>query len=403
MPIDAPDLWIILTAASVLLVRAGLGLWMIGASRSKHAASAGIRGMAEFCVGMLAFWAVGSAILLHTHNGVLGLAPRLLIGLQTPGVSACYFAALVLIVTAIATSAIAERCRFFVVIVLSVLVGAVLVPVVGHWVWYGWLGRVGVLDVSGALAVHLLAATAGLVASVFVGPRNGKFNHDGSTNMIPGHNVGMILAGALLATAGWIPWLAGASTLAGTPRVPAVMNALVAAAAAGAASMFLSFRRFGKVDGALLGGAMLGGLVAISAAAGAVPGWAALIIGLVAGWLIPTVTVFLDTRFRVDDPAGSVAIHGAGAVWALLAAGIFREVPFLDRLRQTGVQLLAIVVVVLFVAIVTGLVMKGVALVAPLRVREADEYDGLDLAEHDVNAYPDFQQTMIKSYHLREA
>ena len=400
---DVPDTWIIVTAASVLLVRAGLGLWTIGASRSKHAASAGIRGLAEFCVGMLAFWAVGIAILLQIRNEVLAIEPTLLVGWQTPGVNACYFAALVLVATAVATSAVAERCRFFVIVVLSALVGGVLLPTVGHWVVYGWLARLGVRDVGGAATVHVLAGVSGLVASTLVGPRNGKFNHDGSTNMIPGHSVGLILSGALVAIAGWVIWLAGGATLAGTPRAPAVMNGLVSASAAGVVSMFLSFRRFGKVDGALLGGAMLGGLVAISAAAGTIPGYWALLVGAVAGWLVPTTTLYLDTRFRIDDPAGSIAIHGAGGAWALVAAGLFQPGAAVDRLRHTGVQLLALGVVVLFVAAFTGSILKLVAGWAALRVREADEYDGLDLAEHDVNAYPDFQQTMIKSYHMREA
>jgi Amt family ammonium transporter len=130
---------------------------------------------------------------------------------------------------------------------------------------------------------------------------------------------------------------------------------------------------------------------------------AAFVIGAVAGILVPWMLIRFDLRLRLDDPAGVVAIHGAGGAWALLAAGIFRYASLQQWLIGLAVQALAIGAVLSLVIACTAGLMLLLHATTGLRAAEADEYDGLDLAEHDINAHPDFQQTMIKSYHLREA
>jgi Amt family ammonium transporter len=208
----------------------------------------------------------------------------------------------------------------------------------------------------------------------------------------------------LLMLAGWVPYVLGAAALNGGfgPKTP--MNVLLAAAAGTLAAVVFGQIRYGKVDVMLTYGGLLGGLVAITAAGGAVHSIWAVVIGAVAGVIVPVATVTIDLVWKLDDPGGGVAAHAVGGAWGTLAVGLFAPsagVP--DKLQHLGVQLLGLSMI--------GAISFGASFIAflalkrtvGLRLGEDAEYDGADLAEHDLNAYPDFQQTMIKSYHLREA
>ena len=182
------------------------------------------------------------------------------------------------------------------------------------------------------------------------------------------------------------------------------MNTLLAGAAGAVASVVLSQIRYGKPDIHLTFAGMLGALVSITAIADAPSAWMAVLTGVVAGLIVPVLLLVLDLIWKIDDTTGGVAIHGVGAAWGLLAAGFFAPVgSFPQRLKLIGAQLLGIVAIVAVTTIVSLLVFLVLKKTVGRRSKEADEFDGLDLAEHDIGAYPDFQQTTIKSYHLREA
>jgi Amt family ammonium transporter len=261
------------------------------------------------------------------------------------------------------------------------------------------------VDVAGASSVHLSAGVCAAVGAAFVGSRNGKYNRDGSANMIPGHNIPLAAAGVLAMLVAWVPYLVGSASLRAPMSVTTIepMNVLLAAAAAGAASMALARIRYGKPDVVLTLTAVLGGLVSISAAGGRVGTGSAVLIGAVGGLVVPLAAIALDLLAHLDDPTGGVAIHAVGGLWGTLAAGLFAPVGVVDRLKLLGVQALGAVAIVALAAALSVALFAVLRATAGLRVREADEYDGLDLAEHDIGAYPDFQQTTIKSYHLREA
>jgi Amt family ammonium transporter len=403
--------WVVVLASGALLVRAGQMLWAIGLSRSKNVASAGFRGVADLCVATLCFWAIGASIHFQRSNGIFGIDVRSLAGWG--GISPHWFSmlALVLIATAIVAPAIAERSRLGVPLSAGALLSAILVPLVGHWTWRGWLNQLGFVDLAGASAVHLVAASCAATAAIFVGAREGKYNRDGSSNMIPGHSVSLVILAAILMLIGWAPYVTTAAMMHRAGEIPGGLiaaNVFISGAAGGLVSLIVGQLRFGKADVLLTIAGMLGGLVSISAGAASVGTSAAFLIGLVAGIIIPAATVLIDLRWKIDDPGGVIAIHGVGGIWALLAVAIFAPMPSMpvhpiDRLKQIGVQLLGSVVAIAISAVLTAIVMILVRSTAGLRSSEADEFDGLDLAEHDINAHPDFQQTMIKSYHLREA
>jgi Amt family ammonium transporter len=161
--------------------------------------------------------------------------------------------------------------------------------------------------------------------------------------------------------------------------------------------------KYGKVDVMLTYAGLLGGLVAITGGASLFPTSAAVVIGAVAGVLVPLLVVHLDLTWKVDDPTMAIAVHGAGGAWGTIAVGLFLNVEMARRVRFILTQIGGMVVIAIFAIVVAYGVMYALKRLVGVRSKEPDEFDGLDLAEHDLNAYPDFQQTMIKSYHLREA
>lgn len=387
------DMWLIVLGAGALLVRVGMALHECGASRSKNAAGAILRALLDVSVATIAFWAVGWRIVCW--------------GAELPGVIEPAFdsrlfvyLAMTLIGTGIVSGALAERTRFFTLVVPSLLMGGVLIPV-GLWcVRYGPGGAWGYIDVGGASVVHLAGAVCALAGTWVVGARTGKFNRDGSSNAIPGHSIPLAGLGALLMGVGWVPYMLGATLLAVGNRNLAAWNTVLAAAGGAVASMVFSQVRYRKPEALLTLTGLLGALVAVSGPAGTIPTWGALVLGAVAGVVVPWLILQLDLRFRIDDPTGVIGVHGGGGLLGTLAAGAA-----LVGQRPMGVvwQLVGAVVVIVVVGGVSLGVFTVLKKTVGLRSTADEEFDGLDLGEHDVNAYPDFQQTMIKSYHLREA
>jgi Amt family ammonium transporter len=247
-----------------------------------------------------------------------------------------------------------------------------------------------------------MCALAGAVA---VGARTGKYNRDGSASMIPGHNVPLAGVGVLAMLVGWGPYVAGCLIYRGlfVQAGPAAMQTLLCAAAAGLTAMLLGKYRYGKPDVILTLMGFLGGLAAIAAGAGHISARGAVAIGAVAGIIVPLSAVWLDLWCRIDDPAGAIAIHGIGGMLGTIAVGFFVPGSVAHRLGQLGMQALGAAVLGGLALLLSAVLFSILRVAARLRATEADEFDGLDLAEHDIGAYPDFQQTMIKSYHLREA
>jgi Amt family ammonium transporter len=265
------------------------------------------------------------------------------------------------------------------------------------------------MDAAGASVLHVTGGLMAAAGAFFVGPRNNKYNTDGSSNLIPGHSTPLAATGLALVFVGWLPYVIGACLIHGTlPHAQSptrsAINVILAAAASILVTYGMSRARYGKPDVHLTLGGLLSGLVSITACAGAVNPIAAVAIGGIGGMLVAWLSVQIDMNWKIDDPSGTIAAHIIGGAWSTLAAGIFAETTTTAmRLKQIAVQCVGLLTIALFASLCAIALFWILKSVMPLRVPEADEYDGLDLAEHDLNAYPDFQQTMIKSYHLREA
>jgi Amt family ammonium transporter len=398
-----------------LLLRAGFALQASGSLRAKNSASAVLRITADTAAAALAFWAFGAGILFQTHNGWLGFDGGFLFR-EPPNVASTEFFHLTLCIIggAIVTGAIAERAKFYVGFTASAVLGGIVFPIAGHWIWFGQLQIWGLhfIDFGGATAIHLTGATFGAIGIAVVGSRAGKYNRDGSSSSIPGHSLPMLGIGSLLLFAGWFPYLIGClvahwpadSTVSDIALGIAATNIMLAAAAGVAGGLIYSQFRYGKPDLFFTYGGLIGGLVAISSGIAVVPGYGAIAIGLVAGILVPIVSLELDLTAKLDDPIGVIAIHGVGAIWGTLATAIFIPLSdFSDHFKLLAVQCGGLAMVIALSAIVAGVMFVILKKLGAMRVVDADEFDGLDIGEHDINSYPDFQQTTIKSYHTREA
>jgi len=383
-----------LLAAGVILIRIGQMLYLTGMARSKNAGGAGLRALLDFCVVVLAVWAFGMAILSGDWHGLVGINAGLGgLWLQVALVAA--------IATMIPHAAGFERTKLGPSLVIPAILAGVVVPVC--WRFSGILedSRLHFHDECGASYLHIAGAVWALVACYAVGARTGKRNNDGSSNMIPGHNTPLSATGAMLILAGFLPYIAFFPIT--SESAIALGNVLLSAATAALAACIFTNIKYGKPDYHLIFTALLGGLVAMTAAPAALPSYDAVITGVIAGLVLPWVTILLDLKFKLDDPISAVAIHGGGGTLSLLLAGVMLSGSLAHRTAQLGYQaagLLAVAIMALAAAAPTYGILKALF---GLRAKEADEYDGLDLGELDMNAYPDFQQTMIKSYHMREA
>src|SRR6184192_4228667 len=227
----------------------------------------------------------------------------------------------------------AERAKLWVYFVFGIYFTLVY-SIVSHWIWHGdgWLFHKGMQDFAGSTVVHYQGALAALAGALILGPRIGKFGHDGRANPIPGHNIPYAVLGTLILWFGWFGFNPG-STLSvdygGFGFFAYVALTTNIAAAAGAVTgMIVAWLRLGKPDISMMLNGALGALVAITAASGFVAPWAAIVIGAGSG-------VIAVERIGIDDPIGAVAVHGMSGVWGTLACGLF-AVPVLASHLATG-------------------------------------------------------------------
>lgn len=388
----------IVFALAAGLLRVGLTLYAAGLTRAKNSAGTALRSVCDLAVATLAAFVVGAVIvqLLLLRGRPFSSVLSHLYSSQ--------ISELVLLVTLVASVAsgiavgpLVERSRFIAALTTSAVLGGVVVPLLMAWsVPGGWISRsLRQIDPAGAAWLHVAGGVLAFVVARAVGARDNKYHRDGSASVIPGHSLPMAICGALLMA---IALTVQASWWGAAP----MLTVLLSIAGATTSSLVLSTLRFGKPDVLFVITGMLGGAVAgLAGTAGIAPA-AGILIGAAAGLAVPTAAMLVDLRLRVDDPSSAIAIHVGGGVIATLAAGIFSTAPsvgdWIVRLLGQFVGLLLATGMAAGAGLAIATILRG-----RLRASEADEFDGLDLAEHDVGAYPDFQQNTIRSYHLREA
>ncbi len=293
-------------------------------------------------VGTLSALGPGTGVLDAMYSIHIGDKTIELIGLKGfflgPSVYDCGIFALFLFqmvfmdtTATIPTGGAAERWKFSAFMLYGCALGTILYPVYGCWVWGGgWLSHLGttfglghgMVDFAGSSVVHFQGGLLSLIAAWFVGPRIGKYNKDGSVNAIPAHSVPMAVIGTFILAFGWFGFNPG-STLAGTDlRIAIVATNTMLASATGALTtvLYMWNVRGNKPDPTMACNGMLAGLVAITAPCAFVTSLSACIIGIVAGILVVEGVFFIERKMKIDDPVGSIAVHGVCGAWGVIVA-----------------------------------------------------------------------------------
>jgi len=399
--------WVLIAAFLVFFMQAGFGMVEAGFIRAKNVCNILTKNFLDFCMASLGFFIFGYAIMFGAGNGFMGFKGWFLTGAASgAGVPLYAFwlfqAAFCGAAATIVAGGMAERMKFQAYLVYSFLISAFIYPVVGHWIWGGgWLAAKGFADFAGSTVVHAVGGSAALIGTMILRPRDGKYNRDGSPNVLAGHSIPLASLGVFILWFGWFGFNPGSTLSVGNGDLIArvAINTNLAAAMGGIMAMFTVWKMFGKPDLSMAMNGALAGLVAITAPCAFVEPWAAILIGGIGGVLVVLGVVLLD-KARIDDPVGAVPVHGLNGVWGTLSIGLFGQKALglaNDGLfygggpAQLGVQLLGVVSVVAFILVTMGIVFKVLDATMGLRVSRDEELRGLDIGEHGMESYAGFQ------------
>ncbi len=302
-----------------------------------------------------------------------------------------FFFQVVFVATAmsIVSGAVAERMKLWSFFLFAVVLTGFIYPVQGFWKWgNGWLNVGGFLDFAGSGVVHMCGAAAALAGVLLLGARKGKYGPKGQVNAIPGANLPLAALGTLILWLGWFGFNGGSQLqVTGVDNANAValifVNTNMAAAGGLVFALLLARFWFGKADLTMALNGALAGLVAITAEPLTPAPFEATVIGAIGGLLVVASIVTLD-KLRIDDPVGAISVHGVVGIWGLIA------VCFTNPDASFLWQLIGIVSIFAWVFIMSFIVWFVIRLTVGIRVPEEEEYEGVDIGECGLEAYPEF-------------
>ena len=308
-----------------------------------------------------------------------------------------FFFQVVFVATAmsIVSGAVAERMKLWAFLIFAVVMTGFIYPMEGSWTWGGNdvfgmynLGDLGFSDFAGSGIVHMAGAAAALAGVILLGARKGKYGEDGSVHAIPGANLPLATLGAFILWMGWFGFNGGSvlklGDIANAASVAMVFLNTNAAAAGGLiAALILARIMFGKADLTMALNGALAGLVAITAEPSTPSALTATLIGAVGGIIVVLSIVSFD-KLKIDDPVGAISVHGTVGLFGLLV------VPLTNDGASFSGQIMGAITIFFWVFIVSLIVWGILKAVMGIRVREEDEYEGVDLSECGMEAYPEF-------------
>lgn len=395
----------------VFLMTPGLALFYGGMVRKKNVLGTmmhsfvimGLMSVQWVVIGYsLAFGADGFGGLIGNLDffGFKGVGgdPSSYAGTIPHGLFALFQMMFAIITPALITGAFAERIKFPVFLIFTLVWATLIYDPLAHWVWGsgGWLMKLGALDFAGGTVVHVSSGVSGLVAAIMIGKRKGHK----AVSMMP-HNIPFVLIGACLLWFGWFGFNAGSALAMNELAIGALITTNTAAAAALLSWVIIEWIHHGKPT--LLGAATgaVVGLVAITPAAGFVSVMASIIIGLLVSPICYFAVSVIKAKLGYDDALDAFGCHGVGGTFGALATGLFADKSinsfaqhnglFLGGgFTQLGIQALAVGVTIVLAVVGTYIILKVISLFTSLRVKEDEEEEGLDISQHGEDAYPDF-------------
>ena len=389
-------LWVLLGAMLVFWMQPGFALVEAGLTRSKNTANILMKNFCDFMCGSVLYWILGFSIMYGADFGLLGWSGFGFIGEDSNIPAECTFIFQTVFCATAATivsGAMAERTKFSMYFVYSMLISAFVYPIEGHWSWGGgWLSEMGFHDFAGSTVVHLCGGALALAGAIVLGPRIGKYDKNGKSRAIPGHNLALCALGVFCLWVGWFGFNP-CSTVAATGYANAVamshifVTTNMAAATGGISAMLYTWIVDGKPSLSMLCNGVLAGLVGITAGCDCVDIWASAVIGIITSIIMCMSVSFIDKKLHIDDPVGAVSVHGVGGIVGTILTGVFVNPAINGTECSIGVQTLGAVVVALFAFGCGMAIFLAIKYTHGLRCDKRIEEEGLDIYEHGETCY----------------
>ncbi len=402
--------YLLMTGALVMWMAAGFAMLEAGLVRAKNTAEILTKNLVLYAVASIMYLLMGYTIMYG--GSINGWLPDTWFGNGIANVDAAgvlqraaespddpvryagaadFFFQVVFAATSmsIISGAVCERMKLWAFLAFAVVQTGLIYPMQGLWKWGGgFLDQAGFADFAGSGVVHLCGAAAALAGVLLLGPRRGKYGPNGEVNAIPGANLPLATLGTLILWVGWLGFNGGSqlavSDIDNANAVATVFVNTNAGACGGLIAALIAARLlFGKADLTMILNGALAGLVSITAEPLTPSAGVATLIGAAGGALVVFAIVTLD-KLRIDDPVGAISVHGVCGIWGLLA------VPLTNAGATLGAQLLGIVTIFGWVFVAGLIVWSALKATIGLRVSDEDEYEGMDLAECGMEAYPEF-------------
>ena len=400
------NLTTMVAAFLVFFMQAGFAFLGAGLIRSKSTVNYMTKSFMDFAIASLSFWAFGFAIMMGVSasaaatgnpafiDRIVGTSNFFLLeGSNDWQVYVDWMFQMVFAGTAatIVAGAVAERTKTQAYFAYSFLIGAIIYPLYGHWVWsdFGWLAALGAFDYAGSGVVHSVGGFVALAGAAVVGARTGKFNADGSPNQLYGHNVPYVIIGTFILFFGWFGFNINGGASIGLNAI----NTLLAGATGAVVALYIQLIKSGKIDILMSCNGALAGLVGITAPVAYVDPWAAVVIGALAAPIMMISVTVIERVLKIDDPVGAVSVHGVCGLWGLLAVAIFASgnndvTGLIGGSAALLVPQLVSMAVVLVWALATGFAMFFLLkFTMGVRLTEEEEMAGVDASEHGMEAY----------------
>lgn len=398
---NADYVWTLVAAFLVFFMQAGFAMVEAGLTRCKNTVNILMKNLMDFSVGSIVFWAIGFGLMFGATNGLFGTDGFFLSDFAKSGdkwVFAFWMFQVVFAATAatIVSGAMAERTKFVAYLIYSAVVSTIIYPIFGSWAWGslfhggGWLENLGFIDFAGSTVVHSIGGWVALAGAMVLGPRIGKYTADGKPRAIPGHNLTLAALGTFILWFGWFGFNPGSTTAANADTALIAVNTNLAAAAGAIAAMFTAWIIFKKPEATMTFNGALAGLVAITSPCANVSSLSSIIIGLGAGILVVLSVLFFEKVAKIDDPVGAISVHGVCGAFGTISAGLFDINGF--SWSVVGVQVLGVVTAFAWSFGLGFILFKIIQKTIGLRVTKEEEMEGLDIGEHGLEAYPEFEK-----------
>ena len=405
--------WMLLAAMLVFFMQPGFALCEAGFTRSKNTANILFKNFVDFVLGSLLFWFLGFGLMFGSNGeGFVGMPNFGDLSFFDNGLPVEGFLIFQTVFCAtaatIVSGAMAERTKFSMYVVYSFFISLLIYPISGHWTWGGgWLCNgdetsfmmttfgATFHDFAGSAIVHSVGGVLAFVGALCLGPRLGKYDKNGKSRAIPGHNLMAAALGVFILWFGWFGFNPG-SQLAASGEVNSTaishvfLTTNLAAAAGGFATMFVTWIKYGKPSLSLTLNGVLAGLVGITAGCDLVAPWAAVVIGLVCGTVLVFSIEFIDVKLHVDDPVGASSVHGVCGILGTLMTGLLATdggALLGGGWGFFGAQVFGVLMIYVWAAVADFVLFYGIKGRKGLRVDKRIEEEGLDIYEHGESCY----------------